>query len=332
MNKRNIDKILPQIERDAAYLSDVSPSDKHWDTHKANNSKVSELYQELQKGKYAHRLNKCSGYLEFALKENSEVNTKFKLTDARFCRIRTCPVCQWRRTLVWVARLHQKAPIIFEEHPNHSMIFLTLTVKNCSVDELKNTIDWMNKAWLKLKKRKVFPGIGWIKSVEVTKPNNSEAHPHFHCTILVYNSYFKYSDYITQEQWTELWRKSLKVDYDPIVHVRKIKLNKKSQIRIEKELGRDLTETEKLLYSLRETVKYSVKESDLISNAEWLGKLTKQLHKTKAISLGGVFKDYLSNDEPEDLLNLESEDIELSETDAKFIFGWNNEVQRYRSI
>ena len=326
-------KSIPsQFSDDAAFLSDVSPSDKVWDKHKASGDKVSSFYKELGNGKYAHRTNKCSGILEFALKENSDSNIKFKITKATFCRVRTCPVCQWRRSLVWVARIHQRVPKLLQDYPDYSMIFITLTVRNCDINKLKDTIKWMNESWNRMRRNNSFPGIGWLKSIEVTRSNDQEAHPHFHSVILVPNWYFIDRSYLTQQQWTELWRKSLKCDYQPIVNVKKVKLKRKHKIKLEKELGRELTNIEEQLYSLKEVVKYSVKESDLTSSAEWLEVITKQLHRMRFISMGGVFKEYMSNEEPEDLLNLESEEVELSETDAKFLFGWDKRVKRYRSI
>ena len=82
-----------------------------------------------------------------------------------------------------------------------------------------------------------------------------------------------------------------------------------------------------------ECLKYSVKESDLMSDPEWLDAITKQLHNTRAIATGGLFKQYLSENEPEDLINTELEqDIEILETDAKFLFGWKEKVKRYQSV
>jgi len=58
-----------------------------------------------------------------------------------------------------------------------------------------------------------------------------------------------------------------------------------------------------------------VKPDDLIgtktaktSPQDWLAELTRQLHKTRSIALGGIFKEYLSEDEPEDLINADIEE------------------------
>ena len=39
-------------------------------------------------------------------------------------------------------------------------------------------------------------------------------------------------------------------------------------------------------------LKYQTKEADLTNDREWLLELTKQLHKTRSISVGGTLQDY----------------------------------------
>jgi hypothetical protein len=76
-------------------------------------------------------------------------------------------------------------------------------------------------------------------------------------------------------------------------------------------------------------LKYTVKESDLIHDAAWLQELTKQLHKIRAVSVGGVFKQYISEEEPEDLIHAEDEENAESDSAANIWFGWREMVQRY---
>ncbi len=78
-------------------LCDISPRDKTWDKHRANADIVSNYYASGGEGyfnRYAQRLSTCSEWLEFQLvPEPSEGLLKLKLSDARFCRVRHCPVC-----------------------------------------------------------------------------------------------------------------------------------------------------------------------------------------------------------------------------------------------
>ncbi|MBE3060804.1 protein rep, partial [Klebsiella pneumoniae] len=44
------------------------------------------------------------------LKETGE--TRLRLREAHFCRVRHCPVCQWGRSLMWPARFYPSPPRI----------------------------------------------------------------------------------------------------------------------------------------------------------------------------------------------------------------------------
>ena len=332
-NKKPSAPLSENQSNQAIWLSDLSPNDKVWDDHRANVEIIEQMYRSLGYDRYPERLNDCSRLLEFALKQDSDSNSLFKLQGAKFCRLRWCPVCQWRRTLMWRSRFHKVIPLIRAEYPTHKFLFLTLTVRNCEVSELRKTVDWMTYSWRKLVVKKRFPAKGFVKALEITKSENGLAHPHFHCILIVQSRYFKTQDYITHDEWKKLWQKSLKVDYEPQVNIKKVKLTKVRKKKISERLSRELTENDIVFYGLMECLKYSVKESDLMSDPEWLDAITQQLHKTRAISTGGIFKQYLSEDEPEDLINVELEqDIEVLEADARFRFGWKEKARRYQSI
>ena len=221
---------------------------------------------------------------------------------------------------MWVARFLKALPQITNDHPTARWLFLTLTVKNCEVTELRETITHMNSSWKRLSHRKEFPAIGFARSTEITKGKDSSAHPHFHVLLMVKESYFQGKYYLSQENWTELWKSCLQVDYTPIVDVRTVKPNKK--------FGVDAVKG-----AIAETFKYSVKPDDMLGTGTeqdraWLLELTSQLHKTRAIALGGLIRNYLSEKEPEDLLT-EAEDVDIDEESARILFGWREQVSRY---
>jgi plasmid rolling circle replication initiator protein Rep len=297
-------------------LSDASPKDKPWDKHRANSDTVKGMYQEVGYERYADRIQECSQRLIFALQQaDNDGERLFHLTGARFCRVRHCPVCQWRRSLMWRARFFKAIPGLLGDYPKARFIFLTLTVRNCPLDELRETIGWMNQAWVRLTKRKQFPALGWVKSVEVTRGEDGSAHPHFHVVLMVKPSYFSHG-YLSQADWTQLWKQSLRVEYTPVVNVKAIK-------------GKG--DEKGIFIALCETLKYSVKEDDLKFDKNWLQGVTQQLHKTRAVSLGGIFKSYLSDDEPEDLIHTELGEEEVPEEAPEFTFSWRETLKKYMS-
>jgi plasmid rolling circle replication initiator protein Rep len=313
---------MPDSTGDSEYLSDLSPKDKPWDSHRAIADTVQNLYRSARLDKYADRIQTCGKLLEFALRSDNQGDVGIKLQSAHFCRVRHCPVCQWRRSMKWQAKMFSAMPEITQAYPTHRWIFVTLTVRNCDLVDLRAVVDGMNKAFTRLSQLKAFPAIGWIKSLEVTRnAETGQAHPHFHCLMLVPPSYFGKS-YIKQEEWRSLWQRCMRVDYSPVVNVKAVKPKKNKLTDELDDIGQAIVET----------LKYSVKEEDLVADKEWLGELTTQLHKTRAIAIGGVLKNFLKEEkEDDDLIHIEEEkEVELEDETISIFFGWREAIKRYQ--
>ncbi len=312
------------LEAGGVYLSDVSSKDSKWDYFRSQADTVAHLYRGTVFDRYAGRISGCSGLLEFVAAIDSQTGLQeFRLKSARFCRVPRCPVCQWRRSLMWRAKAFKILPKLFEDYPKARFIFLTLTVRNCHLEDLRQTLASMNAAWNRLVQRKHFPALGWIKAVEVTRDKDDWAHPHFHCLLMVPPGYFA-KPYLSQAKWSELWQKSLRVQYTPIVDVRVVKSETKLN--------------NSMLESVLETLKYSVKPQDLVGGSDpevdskWLVELTKQLYKTKSIATGGLLKEYLKvlESEPEDFIHTEeSLEGQIDYQSLTLYFEWLQWIKRY---
>lgn len=295
-------------------LTDLSPTDRPWDVHRLAATVIAENYAASFPN-HRTRINECSKRLGFKFNlemESGEV--RLRLFAARFCRVRHCPVCQWRRSLMWRARFFEAMPRVIEAHPTARFVFLTLTIRNCPLGELRDTVGTLNKAWGRMVKLKRFPALGWVKAVEVTRnADTREAHPHLHVLMLVGSGYFG-KNYIKQADWQLMWQKCLRVDYEPIVNIKAVK-------------SKD-GDTEGFVRGVLETLKYQTKPEDLVhAGPYWLAELTRQLHKTRAVAVGGCLKEYLSEEEPEDLIgDSESED---NGSASDVYFGWRERVSRY---
>ena len=335
-------------------LSELSPRDSKWKDRKQESLAMSNLYRGTLLERYAERMDLCSQHLQFELVGDESGERHYKLRLADFCRVRHCPICQWRRSMMWAARCHEAFPRILRDYPKSRFIFMTLTVRNCDVVELRSTLEQMNKAWHRMIGRKVFPATGWMRNVEVTRGKDGTAHPHFHALLMVDPGYFGGQNYLSQPKWIELWKSCLKVDYQPSMRINTVKGN------IGSNASTNHAHSDKpaplpidLLKAIRYTIKYSTKPEDILgvksgnhahsgsdsktsnpladstadlyadsasgladltadscADSAWLVELTCQLHKTRAIALGGIFKKYMKEDEPEDLIN--SEDSEDS--------------------
>ena len=134
------------------YLTDYSPTDKPWDIHRAQVDDVGGIYaRALEFERLAARMGECSGSLGFNWSDDQLTGeTRLKLTKVQFCRVRYCPICQWRRSLMWQARFYQALPAITAAYPKARWLFLTLTIQNCEITDLSQTLKTMNQAWKRL--------------------------------------------------------------------------------------------------------------------------------------------------------------------------------------
>jgi plasmid rolling circle replication initiator protein Rep len=295
-------------------LSEISPGDKPWDKHRSFADRVEGLYAGSEFHDYSSRIHYCSDLLKFGLALQDDESLKLKLRSARFCRLRHCPVCQWRRSLMWKAKAYKVLPKIVAAYPTHRWLFVTLTIKNVPIAQLRDNLTQMNRGFQRLSQLKAFPALGWLRSTEVTRGRDGNAHPHFHCLMLVQPSYFG-RNYIKQAEWGEMWRKSMRLDYNPVLDVQAVKQGSKP------------------MELIPELLKYCLKESDLVADRDWLIELTRQMHKMRAVATGGVLKEYLKEleEEPEDLIGKDEEEAAAID-EAAVYFGWKRRESKYRMV
>ena len=303
-------------------LSAYSSDDKPWDTHRSEAQIMEGLLRKYSDDKrikhLLDRIAQCSPWLIFAHTKPDERGKIFRLHETTFCRVRTCPVCQWRRSLRHVARFLEALPKITEECPNHRWVHLTLTVRNCDITDLRSVITDLNKSWKRFMHLKAFKGavLGYVRNIEVTRSADGSAHPHMHVLLMVPASYFhRKSIYITHQKWRDLWRESARLDYDPQVCVQAIK-------------G---TEAE---HAVREILKYATKPEHLLEDAEWLVQYIHEVHNLRFLSTGGIVKQYLSTEEPdadEMICPGEEDKIDDSNVIALSRWDWNRKKIGYYS-
>jgi hypothetical protein len=212
-----------------------------------------------------------------------------------------------------VFQLQPALETLTAEFPKYRWLFLTLTVKNCPVTELRETIKQMNEAWRRLIQVKETSIVkGWLRNVEVTrgKSDDSTAHPHFHVLLFVPSNYFT-KGYIKQERWTELWQEAMRLDYKPQVNVQAVD----SMLKGIQELTKATT--------------YSVKPSELVdeNGADWLHELHRQCDKLRFIASGGLVKKAIATAK-ENVIDVEIDGEIIESSD----YAWQKAAKRYETL
>ncbi|HGH5505026.1 TPA: protein rep [Staphylococcus pseudintermedius] len=315
--------------QDNEILKDMTKSGKQrpWREKKINNVSYADIL-EILKIKKAYNVKQCGNVLEFKPSDDGYL----KLYKTWFCKSKLCPVCNWRRAMKNSYQAQKVIEEVVKEKPKARWLFLTLSTKNAVDGEtLEQSLKHLTESFRRLfKYKKVSKNlIGFMRSTEVTvNKKDGSYNQHMHVLLCVENAYFrKKENYITQEEWVDLWQKALQVDYKPVANIKAIKPNKKGDKDIQA--------------AIKETSKYSVKSSDYLTgnqekDAEIVQDLEQGLHRKRMLSYGGLLKQkhkILNLDDAEDGNLIKTSDDEVTteeEEKAHSITAiWNFEKQNY---
>ena len=298
---------------DIKYLSDISKRDVKFDTYKKYTNLVAENYRnpgvfgkEYERfSGYSRRMLKCANNLTFYQTFQGD----YKLMSAYFCKIKYCPICQWRKTLLWRARIARGEPKLIEYLKScgdnlPEFLFLTLTLKNVkglNYDKVKSCIDLQLEGFSKLmaigryhRSKPYFDHLGWIRCLEITKGmGHNNYHPHIHALVMVKPGFYpkgrnNYSNKLTYQrlsrQLSHAWRKCCHINYNP-------------QVKLERPRFDELLDSESLHDKSDDSIIQPFNQSDL-----------------DAVSRGE--KDLY------DILQYESEEVDNSKSFDSFPYGF----------
>lgn len=288
-----------------------------WDEAKRSAEVTAWLYRGHDSAKvrrWGERISACGRSLVY-LWEKSPEGWSRRLKSARLCRVRTCPICQWRRSLRLQTDIQSRLDVISKNFPKLRPVMLTLTVRNCVLGDLRETVREMLHAWSKLTRRVSFRGVhGWIRSVEVTpgKRGPGFAHPHIHALLLVDETWGEKQ--LERDLWVEEWAAVSRIDYKPIVDIRPV------------------TSPAGII----EVLKYCVKTADYAHDPQWLPSVAMSLDRLRVFAAGGLIR--VAEPDIEDEEERRGEFVEkppvvpgvrVIKSNLTIVYLWNSQRRRY---
>lgn len=209
---------------------------------------------------WSARIHECAQHLSWSYQPDVDGGYTRELASAQLCRVRTCPVCQWRRSLRLAAEVGTVMQAMCAPGSGRVALLLTLTVRNVSVEHLRTSISHQLRAWSKLTRRAIMgPVFAWARSVEVTRGRQWimwDTHPHIHALLIVPAD--AVDGMLDIRRWRQNWRELIGCDYDPQCDIRVIS---------NPETGA----------GPREVMKYAVKPSAEAAASGWLGRVALQI-------------------------------------------------------
>lgn len=327
-DKNNIECTRNQESENINILLDTTKSGqvRPWKEKKMGSQKLADSYYRLGNYKKAKLVRFCGSTLLYKI--NPETGTK-KLYSADFCKVRLCPMCSWRRSLKIFSQVSKIMDVLCMSK-KYNFIFLTLTVKNCSGEELSNEIDKLFYGFNKFTKKTAFVKAinGWFRALEITHNTNKNSksydtyHPHFHMILQVNPSYFKSKYYLKHKDWQKMWHDVMGLDYVPQVYVEK-------------------ANAKNLSGAVAELAKYTVKDKDYIIKNDIsltdnsVKTLDAALRSRRLCAFGGMMKKVhqeLKFDDSEngDLIHVEDEKVEREDLASVLVmYRWHIGVNNY---
>lgn len=270
--------------------------------------RLAALYDQFDEKK-AGRVRNCGTSLLFA-----RIGERRHLLGANFCKVRLCPMCQWRRAIKLYNELRGKVEFLGSDY---RYVFLTLTVRNCGFSRLEGALDGLSEGWRRFSNLAKFKRnfAGYVRTIEITHNKEKDTlHPHIHVLLAVLPDYFSKAngDYWTHDEILRTWRMSMRLCYDPVCDIRAV-------------TDREGMFSEICKYIAKEDV-YLYSGAPIV-NAMVLKELDRILEKRRFVSFGGIFQPAKWDEDDID------SDMELNEKDMQRIpleaYAW---ASGYKSI
>lgn len=294
--------------------------------HRRYNNPISrDLMRDTGTRDVGQSIANCSLHLKAQVLLHPELQPEVNLKAARVCNARLCPFCEWRRSRVWKARLHDGLTALYEDQPKLRGVFLTLTQRNCRLEDLGSTLQEMNRSWRRFAQRSFFPTDLWFRRTEVTVgystgTSSAFAHPHFHALLLVPPSYFSHG-YVKQLEWQKQWMDSARLDYAPVVDVRNARKNS----------GAGSNPSEDAKSAVVEAAKYLAKGTQLMELGRDISELHWQLKNRRLYACSSGLSKYIKSGDitPDEMMDNDAKPLPEGTTSVDVLAQWFEDAQEY---
>jgi len=236
---------------------------RQWQPRKIESQNIMQAYRAAGGDwqRYGDRMAYCASWLVFGVWEKEQQEAK-RLRSAQFCKVRMCPMCQWRRSKKLGAQVGQVVSTYKERNRSHRALFLTLTMPNVEPEQGRQAVGELLAGFRKMTNSRRWKGFvqGAFRTVEVTRNEETgQIHPHLHVLLMVGVNYFtrERGQYLTQADWQHWWAECLGLPegQEYIVDVRSVK----------RQHGKDG------IGALAEVTKYCVKPEGIFSRYDEQG-------------------------------------------------------------
>jgi plasmid rolling circle replication initiator protein Rep len=141
--------------------------DEEFAPSKKSTEKLTDVYLRIGEMKRAGRVNDCATFLDFTYSDDDMC----RLAHANFCKDTLCPQCAKRKSMKVYTQVKSCVDYL-QKNEDKAFLFATLTVKNCSGDDLAATCKLLYDSYIRLMDLKRMRFIhGAFRALEITHDN-----------------------------------------------------------------------------------------------------------------------------------------------------------------
>ena len=118
--------------------------DEEFAPSKQATEKLTDVYLRIGETKRAGRVNDCATWLDFTYSDDDMC----RLAHANFCRDTLCPQCAKRKSIKLYTQV--KSCVEHLQKDGYRFLFTTLTIRNCSGDDLAATCKHLYNSYIRL--------------------------------------------------------------------------------------------------------------------------------------------------------------------------------------
>ncbi len=187
-----------------------------------------------------------------------------------------------------VSAAMKQLAVIRELHPDAPFVFLTLTARNRPMEQVKPMLDELESGFKRFMRMRPITNaiLGHVSSFEIAirgTADHPEAGAHIHSSLVMHPNYFNrdHTLYLPQASIVTMFRAALRVDYDPICDIRRVRES----------------ETQSLRSAISETLKYAIAPHELFAHSDFgpaanpavVAPLLHALYKRRLVRSSGCF-------------------------------------------
>ncbi len=324
---------LPQklLERQAKNFKELEKLTKC----KNNQNILLDFYNQFDQNK-AERCEKCSKVVIWSHQKHIDTGEeRLKVKEKRTCKNRFCACCCWDRQRK-LSKLFFLALTKLLEFMKVRYLFVTFTVRNPDIVDLKQEISLMHKAFGRMVQTQKWKKsiLGYCRVLEITKPKTisqkGKIHPHFHVLLAVKPSYFNKGKYLRKSQYADMWQKSLRADYNPVCDIRIVRPRNAKKGNVTEQ---EANSQNSINSSIAEMIKYPMKDTDIKRfTVDEFKSIDAQMKGIRAINFGGILKEMNKQVANLDKTELDDEDLKRWVEIQEIITKYLRERQGYKVL